>query len=272
MVGVMKEFSFKNLGHAGRLGNQLWQIAWTIGQSVRHNGSAVVLPSWEYRPFFSVPEKLFAAASTNSIDGGFDYYQELHYWENIQNLIWQYFQPSDLAKQQVVDYTGSNFETMKHRGCSVHHRLGDYLKYPNHFPIPSMNYYANAMQECLDDDSETVFYIFSDSIKNVIDNYNRNPFTKELLDLDKIVFFNGTPRPIEVVDRVGTPSDYLDLFSMALCRDHIIANSTFSWWSGYLSESKSAFFPSIWFGKDPAVKNIPWRKMIPQNWSEINAN
>lgn len=272
MVGLMREFSFKNLGLAGRLGNQLWQIAWTLGEADRNGGNGIVVPDWEYRPFFSVPDSLFATASDDSIDGGLEYYQELHYWQQINSYIWSIFQPSDRALNETLEYVGDKAESMKSHGCSVHYRLGDYLNHPNHFPVPTIKYYSSSMQKVLDEDPETIFYVFSDSIKQVMFNYKTDEFTSSLVDSGKVVFFKGTPRPVEVSDRVGEPSDYLDLFSMAMCKNHIIANSTFSWWGAFLSESRTGFYPSRWFGTDPAVRHIPWRRMIPSDWTKINVD
>jgi len=265
----MKEFSFKNLGLAGRLGNQLWQIGWTLGEAARLGGAGVVVPDWEYRPFFSIPEDLFAKADEFSIDGGFEYYQELHYWDGIKDDIWSMFQASELAALETSRYVGDRADLMREHGCSVHHRLGDYVNHPNHFPIPTPKYYRDSMKKVLEEDPDTIFYVFSDSIKQVIFNYNSDEFTSNLLEDKKIVFFKGVPRPVEVVDRKGEPSDWLDLFSMSMCKNHIIANSTFSWWGAFLSESRHAYYPSTWFGKDPAVKNIPWRRMIPSDWTEV---
>ena len=271
MVGVMKEYSYKNLEHAGRLGNQLFQIAWTYGQAIKNEAIPTVLPSWEYRKFFSIPDSLYLHAGENSIDGGADYYQELRYWDFCSDDIWNFFQPSKIAESMLNTYVEPHKNNMSTIGCSVHHRLGDYLKYPNHFPIPSQNYYLNAISRVLEENSSTIFYIFSDNIPKIKEFYNSHRFTIDLLESNQIVFFEGTPRPVEVSDRKGDPSDWLDLFSMSICHNHIIANSTFSWWAAFLSKTRTAMYPSVWFGQDPAVRHIPWQRMIPADWIKVNA-
>lgn len=265
----MKEYSFKRLGYAGRLGNQLWQIAWVYAQAKKNNAKPLVIPNWEYRNVFSLPEAMYGIASEHSIDGGDLYYQELHYWNGYHKDIWKLFQPSNNALNQTYKYIGNNLELLKQNGCSVHYRRGDYLNHPLHFPIPTEKYYLNSMKSVLNNNPDTVFYIFSDNINEIIKEYKDNQFTSKLIDSGKVIFFRGTPRPVEVSDRIDEPKDWLDLFSMALCSNHIIANSTFSWWGAFLSEKNHAYYPSRWFGTHEAVRNIPWQHMMPDNWTMI---
>ena len=53
---------------------------------------------------------------------------------------------------------------------------------------------------------------------------------------------------------------YIDMCLMTLCNYHIIANSSFSWWGAWLSNSKKTIAPSRWFGSAPSA---------PKNWSDI---
>src|SRR5512146_3125510 len=50
----MKRISFSRLGSHGRLGNQLFQIASTIGIAERA-GAEAVFPEWEYESYFLSP-------------------------------------------------------------------------------------------------------------------------------------------------------------------------------------------------------------------------
>ena len=40
---------------------------------------------------------------------------------------------------------------------------------------------------------------------------------------------------------------YLDMCLMTMCTGHIIANSSFSWWGAWLSNSRKIIAPSGWF-------------------------
>jgi hypothetical protein len=45
-----------------------------------------------------------------------------------------------------------------------------------------------------------------------------------------------------------------------MCNYHVIANSSYSWWGAWLSESKKVIAPYNWFGEDD---------VMPKNWSDI---
>jgi len=46
--------SFSQLGQYGRLGNQLFQIASTMGLAEKH-GTQAAFPEWAYEPYFETP-------------------------------------------------------------------------------------------------------------------------------------------------------------------------------------------------------------------------
>jgi len=41
-----------------------------------------------------------------------------------------------------------------------------------------------------------------------------------------------------------------DLCLMSLCKYHIIANSSYSWWGSWLAKSEKTIAPQKWFGGD----------------------
>jgi hypothetical protein len=53
---------------------------------------------------------------------------------------------------------------------------------------------------------------------------------------------------------------------MSLCKNNIIANSTFSWWGAYLNQSidKKVISPVKWFNNGLNEKDL-----IPQEWIKI---
>jgi len=243
-------YTYSGLENLGRLGNQLWQIASTMGLAADNGGAALFRPDWEYRPFFSVPDKYFGippkGITTHDREG--EYLQELHYWENIHDQVIGFFQPrEDLGKPEGLS-------------TAVHVRRGDYLKYPNLYPLPTMAYYEDAIMEVKKESPDMVFYMFSDDIE-----WCRSAFSTH----SDMTFVSGTPRPVEVADRrvSGPPVDQLDLFAMSKCDRHIISNSSFSWWGAMLSGDKHTIYPTTWFG--PELADIPWQRMIPSTWKGI---
>ena len=109
--------------------------------------------------------------------------------------------------------------------CSIHVRRGDYLGLPNHHPTQPIEYYTDAIKLIGEDKH---YVIFSDDIKWCKENFSF---------LNNKTFISGN-------------QDYEDLYLMSMCKNNIIANSTFSWWGAWLNnnENKQVIIPSKWFG------------------------
>jgi hypothetical protein len=94
-------------------------------------------------------------------------------------------------------------------------------------------------------DNPTIF-IFSDDI-----NWCKNNF-----DFDNMVFVEGN------YDK----DSYKDMQLMSLCKNNIIANSSFSWWGAWLNskEDKIVCAPDRWYS-DGYSGDI-----VPNRWNEIS--
>ena len=44
-------------------------------------------------------------------------------------------------------------------------------------------------------------------------------------------------------------SGWTDMCLMTMCKGHIIANSSFSWWGAWLAKSEKVVAPSGWFAR-----------------------
>ncbi len=72
-----------------------------------------------------------------------------------------------------------------------------------------------------------------------------------------------------VVDFNGPDADYEDMRLMSLCQHNVIANSSFSWWSAWLNESrtKRVAAPARWFGNDHQTNP----DILPEGWLRITS-
>ena len=116
---------------------------------------------------------------------------------------------------------------------SVHVRRGDYLDESNikNFGVCSTEYYRKAISRILIKHPDATFFVFSDDMQ----------WVRENLFIPNVVF---------VVHENPLP-DYMDMYLMTLCKGHIIANSTFSFWGAYLSSEPDNFtiYPQKWFAE-----------------------
>ena len=121
--------------------------------------------------------------------------------------------------------------------CSLHIRRGDYLTDPLRKGTTGTDYVVRAisrMQEAVKPDG---WCLFSDDA-----NWTREQIIPLLPESD-----------ITLVDWNNNEQSVNDMHLMSLCRHHIIANSSFSWWGAWLSErqEKCVIAPDFWMtGKD----------------------
>lgn len=160
----------------------------------------------------------------------------------------------DLANplSSVASETAARISDAK-TSVSVHVRRGDYLDAENakvHFSLP-IQYYRKALsllRGVLGDDL-AVFY-FSDDTEYVYQNFQLEPH-------DHVVE-GDTQRPVE------------DLYLMAQCDHHIIANSSFSWWGAWLNRKpeKEVVAPRQWFQPD-VMRRMNTCDLYPCGWITV---
>jgi len=133
---------------------------------------------------------------------------------------------------------------------SLHVRRGDYASDPVlrlRLGLCPIEYYEKATEIIANGFPEATFFIFSDDIA----------WVKENLSLPYSVIYVSTPG-IE---------DYEELHLMSLCKHHIIANSSFSWWGAWLDSNpnKIVIAPKKWTNAIP--DDHP--NIIPESWTRI---
>ena len=247
--------SFNNLGNLGRLANQMFQYASLKGIS-KYHGYDFSIPPKElfgksdinvrnsdvnlYNVFDLeknnkigivqqniIPEKIhhfdkeFFETCPDNVDL-FGYYQTEKYFKHIEHEIRKDFtfkkELLDLCKSFIVEDS-----------ISLHIRRGDYVTNSNH-PIQPISYYKDALSKL----PNLPVIVFSD---------DSNWCSKqELFKGDRFMIAEGN-------------STDCDLCLMSLCKYHIIANSSFSWWGAWLADSEKVIAPKNWFGGECANKS-----------------
>jgi len=123
---------------------------------------------------------------------------------------------------------------------SLHVRRTDYVQKAGFHPPCSMEYYEKALSII-----EGNVLVFSDDLD----------WCKETFLGDRFTFISGN-------------RDYQDLFLMSMCKNNIIANSSFSWWGAWLNTNlnKKVIAPKKWFG--PHLKESS-DDIYPNTWEVI---
>lgn len=247
-----------------RLGNQLFQIANAYAVAKR-NRDQLIIPVWDYAKHFNGPfiqgqdnwqfvvaEKTFGYNPVQLVNHAvgyqkmnvalYGYFQSEKYFQDCAADIRSIFSISH--NSEVFEEVQMNREAIAACGktCSVHIRRGDYLNYPSHHPTLSADWYARAMSKFHPD---TVFWIFSDDIE----------WVKSNIHAQNVCYQHS--------------SDISDFFTMSACNDHIIANSSFSWWAAWLNPDgrKKVIAPSQWFGS--ALSHHDTRDLYCTGWEKL---
>lgn len=111
----------------------------------------------------------------------------------------------------------------------VHFRRGDYSKHKvlGNSPLLPVDYFKIQMKWFKTKYPDCIFIFLSDSAEEVREQFSNLPF--------KIV--------------ISSNSTEVDFFIMTLCDAGILSASSFSWWGGYLMESKGPLrVPKNWLG------------------------
>ncbi len=254
--------------HRGGLGNAMFKIAAVISLSIdnaidyklskefvrpgidpdysnyttnvfRHINFVDTLPTnyatWT-EPSFNFTEIPYEVGTDLLLDG---YYQSYRYFENNKSKIVELFKPTEDIKQHIIDQL-PDINTYN----SLHIRRGDYLKYPNHHPQQSTEYYKQAVNKL---GLDKTYLVFSDDLNGCVDLVD---FIPNKLYID-------------------TNADWLDMYIMSLCQDNIICNSSFSWWGAYLNTNpnKAVITPINWFG--PAYDSLDTSDICPLDWTKL---
>lgn len=235
----------------GRLGNQMFQIAATIGYAEKY-GMPYSIPKQSISPkiwpryFDQFPNgsydfPLYKEPSHEYNDIPFlpnvcldGYFQSEKYFEHCAHAIEEAFDMSRIRLAKTV---------------SMHVRRGDYVHLQTKHPLMSRKWYERAAAMF----PGHRFFIFSDDPEWCTEN---------------LVFLKDQEATVIVGN---TPLEDLEL--MSTCEHNIIANSSFSWWAAWLNRNKEkkVVTPHAddWFGRDN--KHLSTKDLIPKQWIQLRA-
>lgn len=249
--------TFSQLGYLGRLGNQLFQVASAIGIAEKVKCKSG-FPSWKYESYFKntlpksnapypIPinekqyhydEQLINSLNPNKDYNLFGFYQSYKYWN--KETILKQFEFADVFKEEVINKYKS---ALSKPNVAISIRRGDFVNNPNYFQLP-ITYYLNA---CYTHFADYNIIIFSDDFEYCKTHFRALPnvyFTQNLNDIEQLCL-------------------------MSMCENHIISNSTFSWWGAYLSQSTNVYRPEKNMAGKLAKENNE-KDYWPAQWKVFN--
>ncbi len=109
-------------------------------------------------------------------------------------------------------------EIRNSESVGIHTRRGDYVKYPDLFPMCKPEYYYKAFEIIKAKQRQIKCFVFSDDLVWCKSN---------LYFLDNVTY----------VDNTVSEEAYKDMWFMSCCKHNIMANSTFSWWASWLNSN-----------------------------------
>ena len=258
--------SFNLLGQMGRLGNQMFQYAALYGVA-RRNGYgfcipapseglqiSLTFPAVRARPTDANPyapqisERHFhfdediAAACPDGVDL-VGYFQSERYFDDARDQIRAEFAFED----QVVAASRRIMESLGGEAISLHVRRTDYVTLSDIHPPCGLDYYQRALERL---PQEAPVVVFSDDL-----DWCRE---QDLFQGDRFGLSEGR-------------SAAEDMCLMSMCRRHVIANSSFSWWGAWLNPDpdKQVIAPAQWFGTTGYTSSHDTRDLVPEAWARI---
>jgi hypothetical protein len=177
----------------------------------------------------------------------YGYWQSERYFKEFEAIIRQDFIFREPLQEQNAELA---LDMATKQAVSLHIRRGDYVsdsKNHNIMRVCDLEYYRLAINYIATQVEQPVFYLFSDDMA----------WVKQSLPMEF---------PCVYVEHNSGAESYKDMQLMSLCRHHIIANSSFSWWGAWLNAKpeKIVIAPKHWFrnGNDDA-------DLIPDEWIRL---
>lgn len=172
------------------------------------------------------------------------YWQSELYFSSIKEKIRSVF---TLAPAHYIKAATFIEELNQMNSVAIHIRKGDYLipPYSSYYANIDLNYYNQAIALLNSRFTALKLFVFTDDVNWVKSNLHLN-------------------LPYTLVSTIYTNTMYEDFKGMQSCKYHIIANSSFSWWTAWLSErtDKVVVAPQKWFNHGPSDT----QDLLPKSW------
>ena len=254
---------FNSLGNNGHLGNQMFQYAALRGIANRKGFDWKVPPKSLFGRNYSLRSSIYECFELPYLDNnhiginldsptitehnhGYDdwmvthisdgdnidgYFQSPKYFNDIQDSIRE-----DFTFKRDIIYSATN---PPNDFCAMHVRRTDYIGNSLHHTNLTTEYYEKAMEIL--------------NPKNVIVFSDDQAWCRSHKFFGKFI--------------VSGNDEYVDLYLMQNANQHIIANSSFSWWGAWLAQSKNVVAPSNWFG--PALSHLNTDDYYLDGWNIV---
>jgi hypothetical protein len=196
-----------------------------------------------FEPHFHFDPGFFGAAAPVYLIG---HWQSWRYSEAILEGLRAELSPRPELVADVADL-GAHLRAT--RSVSLHVRLSDHLdpRYSSIFARLGADYYRRALDAVVARNGDVDVYVFSDDPAGA---------RSILGDL-----------PVTIVSGELSTSPAQDLHLMSLCRHHVIANSSFSWWAARLgsADGSTTVAPARWY----ATRRYDTRDLLPPSWLTV---
>jgi hypothetical protein len=178
-----------------------------------------------------------------------------------QKIIRGYFQSylyAEHSRNQIVDainkietssWTKNKIaEAATVNPIAIHIRRGDYVSQAPRYGLLGKEYYLEALSKIGEISDINAVWIFSDGNDSILES--------EI----------GMEHPVTIIRKPLEVTDLDILVIMSKCSFHVIANSTFSWWAAFLSDTtQKVYYPEPW-----TISGINPRSLIPPDWVDID--
>jgi hypothetical protein len=191
---------------------------------------------------YNISALLLKLGFTAHLDG---YFQSEKYFKDIRDTLLKEF---TLTKNLGEEAKKIKDILDKSEGVAINIRRGDYLRpdYIKLYGSPTMEYYNQAILYIKNKFENPIFCIFSDDPE----------WVRKEFKIDGAIFAGN-----------DILKDYEQMYLMSICKNNIIANSSFAWWGAWLNQNpnKVVIAPKQW----TVAKSSDELDILPENWIKI---